>query len=171
MKLIKSLGNNRGFSFLELIIYIAIFATFLMVIVNIFSIIVSSSAKEEARAEVRQNLKFAIEKITDEVYAASDITQPAADGTSSNVLALTVNGTPAQFDVSGGILQKTKGAATENITSDKVTVDVSSDIFRRVGNTNAKPAIQIILTISYNDKGRPYYKFAQTVQTTISLRK
>lgn len=171
MKLIKPLGNNRGFSFMELIIYIAIFAIFLMVIVNIFSIIVSGSAKEEARVEVGQNLRFAVEKITDEMHSASDITQPAIDGTSGNVLILTVNGIPTQFDISDGTLQKTKGAIAENITSDKVVVDVSSDIFSRVGNINAKPAIQIILTISYNDRGRPYYKFRQTIQTTVSLRK
>lgn len=156
---------------MELIIYIAIFAIFLMVIVNIFSIIVLGSAKEEACAEVRQNLRFAIEKITDEMRSASDITQPATDGTSGNVLILTVNGTSTQFSISGGILQKTTGAITENITSDRVVVDVSSDIFSRVGNINAKPAIQIILTISYNDGGRPYYKFRETIQTTVSLRK
>lgn len=168
---LNTIKNQKGFSFLELIIYIAIFAIFLMVIVNIFSIIVSSYAKEEARAEVRQNLRFAIEKITDEIHSASDITQPAADGASGNVLILTVNGMPAQFSISGGILQKTTGVITENITSDKVTIDISSDIFRRVGNANAKPAIQIILKISYNDEGKPYYKFSQTIQTTVSLRK
>jgi len=171
MIFLNSVKNKKGFSFLELIIYIAIFATFLMVVVSIFSIIVSSSAKEEARAEVKQNLRFALEKITDEIYAANDVTQPIADGTSGNVLALTVNGAPVQFSVSGGILQKTMGTTTENITSNKVIIDVSSDIFKRIGNVNAKPTIQIILKISYNDKGRPYYKFSQTIQTTVSLRK
>lgn len=162
--------NNRGFSLLELIIYMAILIGFLMAITNIFFVITASYAKEEARAEVQQNIRFAAEQIASEINSATAISEPVSAGDSGNVLTVTVEGSPTQFDVSGGVLRKTRGAVVENITSDKVIVDMSSDIFTRIENTNAKPTIQVILTMSYNDDGRENYKFSKTIQTAVFLR-
>jgi len=162
--------NNQGFSLMELIIYMAIFSGFMIVIADLFFAITANSAREEARAEVQQNLRFAIRQIADEIYSASDIIQPTS-GNPGNTLDLTVNGPVTRFNVSSGTLQKIRELSTENITGDKVTVSAASPIFTRIENIGAKATIQINLQISYNDNGRPDYKFSQTVRTAISLRK
>lgn len=168
--MILSKTNNKGFSLLELLIYMAILAGFLMVIMNIFFMITGNSAREEARTEVRQNLRFAAAQIVNEVRIAKSINFPASG--QSNTLDLDKGATVTRFSVLGGILKKTSslglpGETIENITASDVTVSEAGSpmIFTRVGNT-----IQINLNISYNDNGRPNYKFGATTATTVSLR-
>lgn len=164
MQLSRILKNNSGFSLLELLIYMAILSGFLMVIVNLFFSISGSSSREEARKEVQQNLQFAFDTIANETRSASAITVPIS-GATGNILDITVNGDTTEYSVSNGILQRTRNAVIENVTTSEVTVDAANPIFTRIGNT-----IQIILTISYNDNGRGDYKFFKTDQTTVALK-
>lgn len=159
--------NEKAFSLLELIIYITLLSGIMLVIVNMFFMISASSAKEEARAEVQQNLRFAIDRLAGEIRSAREINFPLG-GSSDSVLEL--NGSTIKFTVSGGILQRIEGVNVENITTNKVAVNTASPIFTRIDNIGAKPSIQIILTISYNDNGRGDYKFSKTIQTSVSLR-
>ena len=169
MDLLKYFKADRGFSLLELLIYMAILAGFLVVIMNIFFMITSSSAKEEARAEVQQNLRFAVSAIINEARLAKNINVPASG--ESNVLELDMGASVIRFSAAGGILAKTTnlglpGEMTENITTNNVTVSTTEPvpIFTRVGDT-----IQINLVISYNDNGKPNYKFSAKSQTAVSL--
>ncbi len=164
-------NNNQGFSLLELLIYMAILSGFLLVIANIFFMITASSAREEARNEVQQNLRFAISKIVNEARLAKNIITPASG--ESNILDLDMGSATTRFSVAGGVLVKTAnlglpGEITENITADNVSVGIAESplIFTRVSD-----AIQINLAISYNDGGRPNYKFSAKSQTSVSLRK
>lgn len=163
--------NNKGFSLLELLIYMAILAGFLMVITNIFFMVTGNSAREEARSEVQQNLRFATLQIVNDVRLAKNIIAPVSG--ESNVLDLDMGSSTTRFNVTGGALVKTinlglPGETASNITVDNVSVGVAESplIFTRIGDT-----IQINLTISYNDNGRPNYKFSAKSQTTASLRK
>lgn len=164
--------NARGFSLLELLIYIAILSGFLLVIVNLFFTVSTSSVREEVRAEVRQNLRFASQRITDEVRSGKEIISATLpDGGAGNTLDIKItDGTTVRFSVSGGVLQKTKnfglpGETIESITTNNVAVNTSPEIFNRIGNT-----IQINLKIDYNDNGRGDYKFFESVKTAVSLR-
>jgi len=154
--------NQQGFSLLELLIYIAILSGFLLVIVNIFFTVSTSSVQEEVRAEVRQNLRFASQQLTDEVRKATTVDYISVNG---DTLRLIVDGSPTEFKVVGGVLEKTRGVSTENITTNDVTVSVTDPVFAQIGNT-----IQINLKIDYNDNGRGDYKFFESVKTTASLR-
>lgn len=165
-------NSQKGFSLLELLIYISILSGFLAVIVNLFFTISASSAREEARAEVRQNLRFASQQISGEIRSGKEIISATLpDGGSGNVLDIkTAAGPTARFNVSGGVLQKTRNLGlpeetVENITTDKVAVGTTDFIFSRAGGT-----IQINLKIDYNDNGRGGYKFFESVKTSASLR-
>lgn len=172
----------------------AILAGFLVVLVNIFFVISTNSSHEEARAEVQQNLRFASSEITEKVRSSSDITVPVKDG-QGNTLDITLNDLIVEFRVQEGVLQKIQSATgatcapgdgcqagcgsfdtdctPENITADNVIVSFPGSapfIFTRTESGNAKPSIQINLAISYNDKGRPDYKFSEVFQTTVSVR-
>ncbi len=170
----KSLKNNQqGFSLLELLIYMAILAGFLLVLVNLFFMITASSSREESRAEVQQNLRFAIQQIISDIRSATAISVPSSGG-AGNTLNIIVGGIATSYSISGGgILQKTRGAVTEDITTNRVTVSSPSAapfVFTRVDNAIAKPTVQIILEMSYNDNGRADFKFTDKVQTTVSLK-
>lgn len=172
MKLSIYLGNKNGFSLLELIIYIGILSGVMFMIVNLFVILSASSANDEARTEVQQNLQFAMQQIADEVRSGKEIVSATLpDGEKGNVLDIVAaDGTITRFSVLGGILQRTEdlglpGETSENITTDKVAISISPEIFYRIGDT-----IQIIMEISYNDNGRKDYIFSQKNQTAVSIR-
>ncbi len=171
MSFALQLKNNRGFSLLELLIYMAILAGFLVVLVNLFFMISASSSREEARAEVRQNLRFAAQQITTDIRSATAISAPIVGG-EGNALNITVGGEDIAYAISGGVLQRTRGAITENITTAKISVSNPSAapfIFTR-DNSGIRPTVQIILEMSYNDNGRADYKFSDKLQTTASLK-
>lgn len=166
---ISIVKNNKGFSLLELLIYMAILSSLLIIIVNLFFMISSNSAKEEARIEVQQNLQFAINEITNQMNNYNtdiSIITPVNSGDAGNALEITVDGLNIKYDVLSGALQKTIGASAENITSNNVIVDTTNPIFKRINGT-----IQINLKMSYNDKGRPSYKYSNEIKTTISAKK
>lgn len=154
--------NQQGFSLLELLIYIAILSGFLLVIVSLFFTITTSSVREDVRSEVRQNLRFASDQITNEARKAAAIDFVSLNG---DTLRLIVDGASTEFRVNGGVLQKIRGASTENITTDNVIVSISNPVFTKIDNT-----IQINLKIDYNDNGRGDCKFFESVKTTASLR-
>jgi len=186
--------TNKGFTLLELLIYIAILSSLLITIAGLFSMISTNSSKEESRIEVQQNLQFATGQIADELHSFDDIiiNTPNPSGNTDNVLNFQSATTVVEFKISpSGVLQKTRGTTTatclndgkckvdcgpvdsdctvENITSDKVIVTSPTGvekIFTRLGET-----IQIKLEISYNNNGRPAYEFSKKSQTTVSLKK
>jgi len=162
------LKNNKGFSLLELLIYMAILSSLLIIIVNLFFMISSNSAKEEAKIEVQQNLQFAVNEITSQMNSYNtdiSIVNPA-DGSSDNMLEINVDGINIKYDILFGTLRKTIGANAENITSSDVIVSSINPIFKRINDT-----IQVNLKISYNDKGRPSYEYSREIKTTISAKK
>ncbi len=166
---LSTVKNNNGFSLLELLIYMAILSSLLIIIVNLFFMISSNSAKEKAKIEVQQNLQFAINEITNQMnnYSAGiSIITPANSGDIGNILEIDIDGVNIKYDISSGALQKTVGVSAENITSSDVIVDAINPIFKRIDDT-----IQVNLKISYNDKGRPSYIYSREIKTTISTKK
>lgn len=167
---LSTVKNNKGFSLLELLIYMAILSSLLIIIVNLFFMISSNSAKEEAKIEVQQNLQFAANEITSQMNnydTGISITTPANSGDAGNILEINIDGANIKYDVSSGIFRKTIGISpAENITSNDVIVSSTNPIFKRIGST-----IQVNLKISYNDGGRPSYKYSREIKTTISAKK
>jgi type II secretory pathway pseudopilin PulG len=164
------LKNSKGFSLLELLIYIATLSSLLIIIVNIFFMISSNSVKEEAKIEVQQNLQFAVNEITSQINIYNtniSIITPINSGDAGNMLEINVDGSNIKYDVLSGILRKTIDILpSENITSNDVIVDITNPIFTRINDT-----IQINLKISYNDSGRPSYKYSSEIKTAISANK
>jgi len=170
---INKIRENKGFSLLELLIYIGILAGFLTIAVNLFFMISVNSAKEEARIEVQQNLQFATSQITNEICfgeSATTINNPLS-GAPENILNYTVDSIITEFRVVDGVLKKTEDLGgpsenTKNITANNVTINTTGpNIFTRIGDT-----IQINLEISYNNNGRPSHEFSQRIQTAVSPR-
>jgi type II secretory pathway pseudopilin PulG len=72
--------KNDGFSLLELLIYMALLAGIMVGIVAIFTSVNGGRARNEVQSEVNANLRFAVEKIQDDLRAATSITTPASGG-------------------------------------------------------------------------------------------
>jgi prepilin-type N-terminal cleavage/methylation domain-containing protein len=73
------MGNRKkGFSLLELLIYMALLAMILVAVAAIFLAVNSGRVRNEVQSEVNANLRFAVDKIGSDLRSATSITTPAS---------------------------------------------------------------------------------------------
>lgn len=165
--------QQKGFSLVELIIYISIFAVTLAVGYQLLSVVIRIRNQTESRYEVQQNIRFAVEKISEQIKKASAISAPVT-GIPANTLTLTVGANQVDFQIASGVLQMREGIASQwqNLTTDNVIASAPSGdyIFTKIDNSPAKSTVQIKLKIDYNDLSRPDFIYGTQMQTTVSLR-
>ncbi len=165
--------KSKGFSLLELLIYIALLLVVLTVIVPTFISFSQGRGRTISRSEVDSVLRFATEKISQDIKSASFITTPASAAATSSVLAMTVSGSSVTYDLIDNKLRRQAGVAQpEIISSDSVAV--SNLVFTRIENINTVLAkksvsIEIDVTASYNSTS-PEWQYSANKKTTVSLR-
>lgn len=172
------LNSRKGFSLLELLIYISLISIISLVLAQLFVSISRGGASAEAQSEVNSNLRFAVDKIAQDVRSASSVSVPASAGASGSTLTLSVSGSNVAYCVVGGALRRESsggacGASSPAITADSVVAD--SVLFTRLENTNTVSSktiitIEINLTMSYNSSV-PEYQHSTTKKATVALRR
>jgi len=164
--------NNSGFSLLEVLIYITVIAGVTAIVSAIFLSIAGGQAKANAAAEINSNIRFATDKINQDILSASAVTQPTAAGQISNALALTVGASSIGYcAVNNRLYRSSSGVCDGN--AEPITgqdVKVKSLSFARLENTNTVlpetiVSIQTVLTLGYNGVGQG----TTTKQITSSL--
>lgn len=173
---LKSYPANKlkGFSLIELLIYTAILAVMATVIVNVFLGITMGRGQFVAESEVNSNLRFAVEKINQDIRSASVVTAPASPGgtSSSNIIMTTVDGEITYCISSNRLRRQVNGICDDSslvVTSDKV--NVTAITFTRFENTNTTLSvtavtIQTSITMVYAGS---VFQYSATKTTTESL--
>ena len=162
--------RQRGFSLLELIIYLAI--TIVVMVVLAESVVVMLRVRERnlANREVQQNLRFVMARIERALTQATAVT-----GTyPANTLTLTIGGDTTTFRIASNVLQIQEGAAGSflDLTTSKVTAGpIATNIFTKISNPSpAKDSIQVQLKIDYVTGGKTALTATASAQTTVELR-
>lgn len=177
---LTSYRANRlaGFTLLEFLIYSVILVIFSAAVVNVFIAIGKGQTQMDVRSEVNSNLRFAIERISQDLRAATVLSTPSLTGpaNSTSTLVMTVSGTTITYCVAANQLRRLSGAGTcdaasEAITSNKVIVDIPT--FTRLENTNTVLtktfiSVQIALTVNSTDLVGER-KFSANKKTTVTL--
>ena len=166
--------RKKGSSLLEMVIYITISSGVVIVLVALLITLISTWNRTVAPAEVRQNVSFAMGRITERVRAANAIigAYPA------DTLDLTINAKTARFNINEGIIEFdndiSDGILAAKITSAAVSVnkcDEESAYFIKIVNPlPALEAVRFCFKISYNSNGDPAKNFSQEIRTAVSLR-
>jgi type II secretory pathway pseudopilin PulG len=168
--------KKTGFSLLEILIYVTIIAVATLAIGGVFLALAQGQAKADVRAEINSNLRFALDKINQDILSASAIVAPAIAGGTADSLAMTIAATTVTYCLVNGQLRRAAGGlcdgTAEPITSGTIRVDHLA--FTRLENTNTVlsktiVSLQTVLTVSYNG-ANPNYQSAVTKQITSSLR-
>lgn len=168
------LSNQKGFTLLELILYVGILVIVMVVVINIFTSLSKGNGNVEARTEVDSNLRYALEKINQDVRVATSVTTPATAGSTSATLVMTVGGATITYDVSGGQLRRQVNAGTP-VAITPTTVTVATPTFTRLHNTNTVLSVTIVtiqsdLTVSTPTTGSPDKQYSQRKKSTAALR-
>ena len=167
----KKKQKKRGFSLLELLIYIGVLSIIVVVITNILISLSNSNSQSQARSEVNSSVRFASELLQQDLKNASAVSVPSF-GNPSTSLTLVRNNKTITYDVSEGVLRRTEGQNDpSNITNSSVIV--SSVTFTRIENTNAvfdktNVSIKIKMTFTYNS-AVPSLTYSTSLENTVSL--
>ena len=158
---------QRGFTIVELLIYMGILSVLLVVLVQIFTALVDLRLESEASSGVEQDGRYLLTRMVYDVHRAQSISTPVNLGESGNTLVLSIGGENYQYSLSGTDLIFT--TPTESYQVNGYETDVSNVSFRKLGNDTGRHSIQITYTVASKTQsaGGPETK---TVTTTVGLR-
>ena len=175
----RGLGySHAGFTLLEVLVYIAILATVVLVISSFLIWAVRTNTKNKVMAETLDNARRTMEIMVYEIKEAESIyTLTSVFETDPGQLSLEtkkylpVGETSTYIDFylcENHLCLKKESQDTLSLTSDRV--EVKNLIFNRI-ITNNIPSIQIDLKVDYKGiTGRPEYQASVSLRSVVSLR-
>src|SRR3990167_10750024 len=166
------LTNQRGFTLIEILLYMALSTILVVLIGGIGANVFSGFVKVKAAEELRYNTQFVTEKIRSLVSQAESISVPVA-GESSTSLTLRVSDVskdPTIIDVSDGRVMLLEGEGEPQYISG-TNVDVFGVEFSNVTYDEGVGSLQVILQMGLrNPEDRTVYFASSTTYTTVNLQ-
>jgi len=166
--------KNKGFTLIELILYVGISSFILLVTFLFVSQILEVRTKSQAIAEVEQQGDWAVQIITQAIRnSKSPINLPTTgnSGSSLNLQMIDLTKNPTVFNLSSGAITMSEaGIETLNLTNSNVVVSNLS--FQNVSRTGTAGSIRFSFVVLYNNKDGARYEFnyAKTFYGTSSER-
>jgi prepilin-type N-terminal cleavage/methylation domain-containing protein len=158
---------KKGFTLIEFLIYISIFASILVLLFGFFWDIIFSNIKGNVIQEIQENGNFSIFKISREIKRAKSINFPP-QGSSGNYLSLEMtdsNLNPTVFDFFDGKLRVTQGSNPSYfLTSDSVRVTNLS--FSNLSFSQTPGIIEVEIEISSSNS---LYQTSMIFKSSFSL--
>ena len=159
--------GNRGFSLIELLIYISIFVAISVFLVSILVIFTQIHVKQSSRNEVNNQISFVNTTIQRLVRESSlvDMTSNAATSTLNLRMASSTLDPTLVYLSDNTIYLKEGSYDPLPLTDSRVTVD--DFLATKYENPGGHAIVQVYLTISYSTQGIQA-KFKRTIRTAIS---
>ena len=158
---------SRGFTIVEMLLYMGILTGFLVVLTQLFTSIIDVQLESQATGPLAQDSRYIFSRLAYDIGRAEEVTTPGAAGVTTQSLGLMIGGVPHTYSVSGSNLTLESGAETNNLNS--YGTQVSTLSFTRLGNTDGKHTVQIRYTITSTTQ-RVSGVQTKTMQTTIGVR-
>ena len=163
---------DKGFSLIELLLYISISAILLLAVSSFLGILLQARVKNKTIAEVEQQGMQVIQLVTQTVRNSKGINSPATSTTASLLSLDVTNGAdnPTIFDLAGSAFRTTEGAGSPiPLTNSRVAV--SSLEFHNLSRAGTPGIVRVKFNISHiNPEGRNEYDYSRTFFASASLR-
>lgn len=171
MKLVTH-TKQKGFTLLELILYITLATILLSAVSVLFSTVVFDQGKHRAIRETDENAARALRTLTEIVRNADSIDSPVASASDSTLSLTTKDGAlnPTVISVADGVLEITEGAsASVPLTPPDISVD--SITFSNISNGGSSASLRIQMMLSFRSSGVGFYQYSNTYYATADTRK
>src|SRR3989344_8162525 len=146
---------QRGFTLIELMIYTALFAIVLGISVDFFFLSKTIATEVTQYQEVDRNARVVFLDMSQTIRGATSVTTPTLGQSASE---LVLNGGAIQYALTPeGVLQKTEGGNTSDLTAD--SVEISNVMFTTRGEAGDKATVSISFTMQTKTRvyGKPDY--------------
>jgi prepilin-type N-terminal cleavage/methylation domain-containing protein len=158
----------RGFTMVELLIYMGILSILLTVLTNIFTTVIDVQLESGSTSSVQMDGRFMLNRLSYDVQRAASITTPNL-GSQSASLALVINGQTNTYSLDGNNnLVLSAGATSGQINS--YDTEVETITFTTIGNSmSGKNTVRVVYTLRSriaSSRGED----VQTFTTTVGMR-
>lgn len=165
----KIAHNKRGFTMVELLLYMAFLTILVTILTSLFTAIVDVQLDSQSISSVEQDGKYIISRLTYDIQRADSINTPAIIGAQSSSLVLTIDSVSNTYNISGGNLQLTNNLGTNNLNG--YDSSISNFTIDRIGNPGGiEDTLKISFTVTsrtIRQKGLESHDYT----TTIALRR
>lgn len=167
------LRSQKGFTLVELILYVSICSILLLTISSFLSFLLGARVRSQAITEVNQQGFQVMSLITQTIRNGRSIQVPSI-GTSSSTLSITTGNAvlnPTVFDLSSTTVRIKEGSKTV-VPLINSRVRLSALTFQNVSSASStEKIIRISYTIDYlNQGGRSEYSFTKSFSGSATLR-
>ena len=172
---LRQAGNlqpNKGFSLIELLLYVSISAILLLAVSSFLGILLEARVKNQTIAEVEQQGAQIVQLVAQSIRNSNGINSPATSTTSS-LLSLNMpnsSDSPTIFDLAGSTFRITEGAISPILLTNS-RVAVSSLEFHNLSRADTAGVVRVKFNISHiNPEGRNEYDYSRMFFASASLR-
>ena len=163
--------KNKGFTVIELLLYLAIFSMLLVVMFQLFTAIIDVQLESSGSSSVDQDGLYILSRFTRDIQRANSITTPVASS-SASTLAVVISGDTLTFaQASSNLTLSDAALGTSNQLNGEGTT-ISNLLFSRLASSQSAGLEAI--TISFRLTGKAKARSGQEVKdfkTTIGIRK
>ncbi len=183
----KNTNLQKGFTIIELLLYMGIFSILLVVLMSLFTSILSVHTESQATSSIDQDGTFALARLAYDIHRSSAITLPAL-GASGSTLTLTISGVNDTYSIKniGGnnylvFTDNTIPASPVDIKATSIGTSASVN-FTVLGNdplgtpapacapSNCKKTVKIALTLTSTTVRTGGVLQSQVFNTTVATR-
>lgn len=138
--------NQRGVTFVELLVVMGMLSIFLVVMATIFTATIDTQTQTEGYSATLADGRFIMTRLDYDIARASAISTPSALGASTSNLVMTIGGNTYTYALSSGKLQLTDATGTADLSDYNAVVSGLS--FQKIGNVAGKETIRYSFTIT-----------------------
>ena len=151
----KNLDNQKGFTLLELLIYVAIFSTIIGAIVGLAVLASGQKISSQVTADINYQGESVMSLITQTVHQATSITTPTPGNSSGNLTLVmpAASANPTTFssynDGSTNRIQINEGSPAVQNKLTNAHANVTNLVFTNQSLTGTKGSVLIQFTLTY----------------------
>ncbi len=163
--------SPKGFTLVELLLYMGILSVLLSVLVTIFVTAVDVQLESEASSSVQRDGTYILAKLAYDIHRGSTISIPSSLGGETPNLKIVIGGVEYTYSLDGNEnLTLLNNLGTDNLNS--YDSKVSALTVKRLGNVGGEDTLKINFTITSRTKrsGTAGYE-TRNLETNLSLRK
>lgn len=167
----KFLKNKKGFTLIEVIIYVAILGIIVVSFVSFVLAISSVRNKSYVVSEVNSNLRIAMDLISQKIRSAEAVTSPLSGAVSTSLELDMPNPEPTTvFALQDGVLHLTEDIITENMITNP-EINITELKFTNLGASGKRDSLRIEMAAEYRNAGSRDFQYSNSLKTTVNLRK
>lgn len=160
----------RGFTLLEMILYLAILSTLVFGIASFVNLISVARVKNQTITEVEGQALQIMEIMTQAIHNAESITTPTFGQNQNNLSLLDSNNNTVEFGLADGVVTVDRGVGPVSLNNDRVAL--SNLEFKNLSRSGTRDIIQINFTLSHNNNsGEQLYNYSRTYVAATRLLK